>query len=68
MGQQGRAYILVVMTNGDVYYISKADAEKLRRAMWSGGVLFEVLDQKSRAHLSLHVPNISSVVAEVHRA
>lgn len=54
---------LVVMTNGDVYYISQSEAEQLRGAI-EGKIYktFAVTDVKSGSKLVLQLAHISALV------
>ncbi len=67
MGQQGQQYILVIMTNSDVYYVDKDDFATLRDAMWRQTLVVGVTDNKSGARLILQIAHISSIVDETPR-
>lgn len=60
MGQLGQ--VLVVMTNGDVYYISKSDAEELTKE--HNYPQFKAYDTKSRKNITIFLAHISSIVEE----
>lgn len=59
---------LVVMTNGDVYYVSKYDADNLRQAI-EGKIYktFAVSDVKSGGKLVLQLHHISALVEDTSR-
>ena len=59
---------LVVMTNGDVYYLSQSDGERLREII-EGGVYktWAVRDLKTSNLMILVLTNISAIVEEVSR-
>lgn len=69
MGNQGKGYALVSMTNKDVYYVSITDGQeilkKLQRQSQSG--FFETVDVKSRATVSIAIQHVSSVVVKEAR-
>ena len=58
---------LIVMTNGDVYYVSAEGAEQLVADLATGEPTTEVRDMKSGASVTLNLRNISSIVEEVSR-
>ena len=59
---------LVVMTNGDVYYLSTNDARDLTDELNRGTYpLFRFVDIKSGAAVTLNLSNISSLVKEADR-
>ena len=58
---------LIVMTNGDVYYVSAEGAEQLVSDLATGEPTTEVRDMKSGASVTLNLRNISSIVEEVSR-
>ena len=59
---------LVVMTNGDVYYLSKGDAQELVIAVHDGRYpLFQFNDLKTNAKTRVSLRHISSIVEEVSR-
>lgn len=63
MGYQGQKHILVVMTNKDVYFVSKDDAEHITNAINAGNVeLVRVTDAKSKALIVIQLKNVSSLV------
>lgn len=64
MGYQGQQkYILVVMTNKDVYYVNKDDAEHITKSINDGIVeLVRVTDAKSKALIVIQLKNVSSLV------
>ena len=59
--------ILVVMNNGDVYYVSAPEAEELATSLSIGEHMTEVRDTKSGALVTLNLSNISSLVKEADR-
>ena len=58
---------LIVMTNGDVYYVSAEGAEQLVADLATGEPTTEVRDMKSGASVTLNLRNISSLVKEADR-
>ena len=68
MGQQKQGYILVAMANNDTYYISRDDASDLARFMAEGELVFQAVDIKSGARLTLQVPQVSSLVEDTRNA
>lgn len=59
---------LVVMTNGDVYYIGQTDAERLQDAIQKGIYkIAHVTDVKSGAKLVLQLRHISAMVEDTNR-
>lgn len=67
MGVEGSKQSLVVMTNGDVYYISEASADFLEQRLIRQEPILKTRDVKSGAVLTIHVPNVSSIVREADR-
>ena len=69
MGYQGQKHILVVMTNKDVYYVNKEDAEHITEAI-NGGIveLVRVTDAKSKALIVIQLKNVSSLVEGAQNA
>jgi hypothetical protein len=64
MGQQKK--VLVVMTNGDVYYLDSVDVGVIQAAMITkSSPIVRVVDMKSRSKITLHIRNVSSLVEEV---
>lgn len=62
MGKLNQPHALVVMTNGDVYYLSIKESERLEQLMMHRIEVFKSVDIRSNATLRLHIHNISSVV------
>ena len=62
---QGRT--LVVMNNGDVYYVSPEAAEGIAVSLAMGGHMTEFRDVKSGATVTLNLSNVSAVVRETNR-
>lgn len=59
---------LVVMTNGDVYYLSIGDAEALTEALAQERYkVYNFTDLKSGSKVSVNLRNISSLVKEADR-
>ena len=58
---------LIVMTNGDVYYVSAEGAEQLVSDLATGEPTTEVRDMKRGASVTLNLRNISSIGEEVSR-
>ena len=66
MGVQNR--VLVIMTNGDVYYVSDLDATHLMEKLRSPEPdIVRVTDVKSGARLTLNLRNVSALVEETSR-
>lgn len=60
--------VLVIMTNGDVYYVAQSDAERLADAIQKGIYkIASVLDVKSGSRLNLQLSHISALVEEQNR-
>lgn len=58
---------LVVMTNGDVYYVTPADGRELLKLLGGRPLhqgFYQTVDAKSGATISIAVHHISSVVAK----
>lgn len=64
MGQTIQDYALVVMTNKDVYQISKYAAERLERSIEESDKLFKTSATKSGSELKLQVSQVSAIVTE----
>lgn len=64
MGYQNQRFALVSMTNKDVYYLTRDNAEQLMSLMQddNGFAFFETSDAKSGAKIVLSIKNVSSVV------
>ena len=60
------AYALVVMTNGDVYFISHADRARLKEEMMQlhKPLIFHATDVKKHSKLEIFTAHISSIVME----
>lgn len=67
MGLTNSKRVLVIMTNGDVYYVSSEGAEQLITSLATGEPTTEVRDVKSGASVTLNLRNVSSIVEEVSR-
>lgn len=69
MGTQNQQHALVVMTNGDVYYLNLGEVAALHIAIEHGGDrLYHTTDVKSGAKLKLVLRHISSIVEEARNA
>lgn len=70
MGKLNQAHTLVVMTNGDVYYMTPATAKQLIDAIAVGKrpTFFRFIDAKSLLNILVATENISSIVEGDHHA
>lgn len=66
MGSSSLQYVLVIMTNGDVYYLNQSSADGLQKAFeqMRGVPFYETSDAKSGKSLKIFFDHISSIVAE----
>lgn len=66
MGKSNQGNTLVVMTNGDVYYITPKVAQHLLSIIQTGDLttFFRFVDAKSLAYITVATANISSIVEE----
>ncbi|CAN5616420.1 hypothetical protein BH23PAT2_BH23PAT2_08210 [soil metagenome] len=64
MGEQNQQRYLVVMTNSDVYYLTKTAARELMARIGQADSLpfFETVDVKSGNSIAIALKNVSSVV------
>jgi hypothetical protein len=63
MGSKGSKQSLVIMTNGDVYYVWSITAESLIATIKDGSDrVYSIKDTKSGATIALNTRHISSVV------
>jgi hypothetical protein len=60
---EGNKQSLVIMTNGDVYYVGRGDLKALNSVLQDKRFeAFRFTDLKSRAKVTVHLRNVSSVV------
>lgn len=66
MGIEGRQKNLIVMTNGDVYFVSRAIARELQDLIERNDAppFYMVVDEKSNDEVSLATAHISSIVVK----
>lgn len=65
MGTEGKKYPMVIMTNGDVYRVTREDAKNIAMAMADPDGFaksFETTDAKTHAEITVTIANISSTV------
>ena len=63
MGETKQQWSLVVMNNGDVYYVTEAAAKELMSRLHANQTsFFETVDQKSRKQIAVALRSVSSVV------
>ena len=62
MGNQGKPYALVSMTNKDVYYVSVEKGREIADKIGRGTDSVYVIDIKSGAALNIAVHHVSSVI------
>lgn len=65
--QQTGERSLVIMNNGDAYYVSSEAAEGIAVSLAVGEHMTEFRDVKSGATVTLNLSNVSSVVRETDR-
>lgn len=64
MGNQGKPYALVSMTNKDVYYVSIGKGREIISKLGREVGFIETIDVKSGAEVSIAVHHVSSVVVQ----
>lgn len=67
MGYNNSDSVLVVMTNKDVYYVTRMDAVNIEHNIDNGKKMYRATDIKSGSKLWLQLANISSIVEEVSK-
>ena len=64
MGNQGKPYALVSMTNKDVYYVSIETGRDIKSKLGREITFIDTVDVKSGAEVSIAVHHVSSVVVQ----
>lgn len=66
MGQQRGINILVVMTNGDVYYLSRSGLEGLLQVLNTRPSVsfYETTDVRSKSRITIATKHVSSIVTK----
>ena len=66
MGNQGKSYALVSMTNKDVYHVTVEVAREIQKKLARGGEnpFIETIDTKNGMEVVLNVNHVSSVVVQ----
>lgn len=62
MGKPNQPHALVVMTNGDVYYLNSLNEKELRQRVATGSRVYATLDAKSGKMVTIFIEHISSIV------
>ena len=66
MGTEGRQKNLIVMTNGDVYFVTRVVARELQGLIETDDAppFYMVVDEKSSDEVSIATAHISSIVVK----
>lgn len=62
MGKLNQPHALVVMTNGDVYYLTTEDTDRLERCAREKIEFYHTIDAKSGSKIRVRVMYVSSIV------
>lgn len=64
MGNQGKTYALVSMTNKDVYYVTIEKGREIKEKLGREVTFIDTIDVKSGAEVSIAIHHVSSVVIQ----